>query len=110
VAIVDDDIWVHLGIDNCPEPSGSIPNDLLIEDGAMEETMTKETESKEGMSHPFGEEDAAHFGGYVCECVSHAANNDVLENCRILREWGLLFRLQAKPLVHELEGQLKHCV
>lgn len=70
--------------------------------------MTEETKPEKGMSYPFREEDAAHASRNLCKSVPHAANDDVLEDCRIPCEGRLFFRLQVVSLIHKLDWQLKY--
>jgi hypothetical protein len=53
---------------------------LLVVDWAMEITMAKQTEAKEGMGDVFGEEYSSDTGWDVGEGVSHTSDNDVLED------------------------------
>ena len=87
MGIVNDDIRIGMRIFNDPKPSGAIPYDLLIKHRTTQIPMSEQTESKEGICHPFREEDSPYPGGNFGERKPDAANDHVLENCGMLSEW-----------------------
>jgi hypothetical protein len=79
MAIVNDNVGICLGVWDGTQSTHAVTVNLLVVDWAMEMTMAKQTEAKEGMGNVFGEEHSPDTGWDVGEGVSHAPDNDVLE-------------------------------
>lgn len=55
-------------------------------DGRGQISVAQHAEAEERISHCFGKEDSSDLGGDVGECVSHTADDDVLEDGGALHE------------------------
>lgn len=83
MAVVDDHVRLGLLVWNDPQTPDTVTDDLLEEYGALEVTVPKQTKAKKWVSDPFGKEDSAHASGYVRKGITHASNDDVLEDSRV---------------------------
>jgi hypothetical protein len=79
MTIVNDKVRICFGVWDGPQSTHAATMNLLVVDSAIEITMAKQTEAKEGMGDVFGEEHSPDTGWDVGEGVSHAPDNDVLE-------------------------------
>ena len=106
MAVVDDNIGLSLLVGDDPQTSDAVTNDLSKEYWTLQIPMAKQTEAKEWVGNPLGKEDPAYASRYVCKCITHASNNDVLEDGCFAGERRLLVGLEEVSLVGELSGEL----
>lgn len=106
MAIVNDDIRFGLLVWYNPQPSHSVTNDFAKEDWAPQIPMAKQSKAKERVGDPFGEEDSTYTSRYVCERVTYASNNDILEDGCVAGEGRPLVQLEEVSLAYELSRKL----
>lgn len=74
----------------------------------MQISLPEKSETKEGICHPFREEDTPYAGWNFREGESDTTNDDVLEYCCISTERGSLVWLQEVSFPDELYRELHH--
>jgi len=67
--------------------------------------MAKESEAKEWVGHPFGEENPADAGRNICKCITDTADDQVLEKSGIPCKWRLLALVRVTALTYQLKWQ-----
>jgi len=105
MAVVDDNVWIALFVINRKQASEILLDDVTIENGTTQISMSKKTKAQEWMSYAFGKEDSAYAGGDVRESISNTSYDDVLEDCRLPHERRLIFPSHEISLMDKLDWQ-----
>lgn len=106
MAVVYDNIGLDLLVGDDPQTSDTVTNDLSKEYWALQVPVTKQPKAKEWVGNPLGEEDPAYASRDVCKRITHASNDDVLEDGRFAGERRPLVGLEEVSLVGQLSGEL----
>jgi hypothetical protein len=102
MTVVDDQVWLFHQVMTNPQSSDPILVNLVDLDRGGQVSMTEHAKSKERVSHFFGEEDTANLDRYIGKSISHATNDNVLEDRGTLYKWGLPFFGGETSLLDEL--------
>jgi len=86
MSIVNNDVRLSILVLNNPKAPEAVPDDIFIENGRTDVSMSQKAETKERKGDPFGKEDSSYTGRNSGKGVSHTTYDYVLEQTCMLSE------------------------